>query len=180
MATFILCTTWEEKPQLLRAQHSQSHLQQMIFCPEWSVLGNVLGQQTFSGHWQFGCPCFLQGNNHQSLYDSCGFSLGVRHWACPRKNRLFTRWQMCFATWSPTQIGSRCLESLELKCMNELSFFFLLCGAWMYSSLSPAWQLLRLSTDSLGFWFMTSDPLCCLLCTLYTCGSYFSDSSWET
>lgn len=27
---------------------------------------------------------------------------------------------------------------------------------------------------------MTLDLLCCLVCTLYTCGSYFNDLSWET
>lgn len=71
------------------------------------------------------------------------------------------------------------LRSLELRCMNGLSCFHYVgsgctppCHLWDGYSACPQ--------TCVGFWFTTLDPLCCLMCTLCTCGSYFSDLSWET
>lgn len=123
----------------------------------------------------------LQGNNHQSLYDSFGFSLGGRHWTCLERIG-FWNVGLCALHCDLQCSGSMYLESLELKCIDGLSFFFFFNSVG--SGCVPSCHLFNSYSgypqSPSSFWFTTSEPIFCLMHTLYTCGSYFSDSSWET
>lgn len=105
----------------------------------------------------------LQSNNHQSLCDSCGFSLGTRHWACPERTG-FGHFGLCALS-----CDLWCRDSMYLKELSWdvwMACLFLLCGVWMWSSLSPGWQPLRLSTDV--FWLLIYDFGPSLLSHVYT------------
>lgn len=73
MAAFISCTTWEEILQLIDSQHLPVLLPGNGFLP--AVLGDVLEQQTLSGHWQLGCPRFCR----VTIISPRGFSLEKSH-----------------------------------------------------------------------------------------------------
>lgn len=159
----------EERLQLLHTQQCPVSPSGQVSLQKSGALGDVLGQ-TKHIFWTLAAWMFqvLQGNGHQSPRDFCGFTLGARHWA-------YSDTLVCVLCRVAPDAEVQCiLRSLELRCMNGLSCFYYVgsgcippCHLWDAYSACPQ--------TCVGFWFTTLDPLCCLMCTLYTCGSYFSD-----
>lgn len=158
---------------------SQLSAQWMIFCSE--------GKYSWGYPWTTNIFCalatwmsqVLQGNNHPSLSDSFGLSLGGRQWAYFKRAGFW-------------HVGL-CALPCDLQCrgLNVSGEFRVEMYRWpvvfycVGSECVPPFHLFDSYSGcpqtSVSFWFTTtSDPLCCLTYTLFTCGSYFNALSWKT